>query len=100
MARRIRASASPHPVDREGLRRIAKAEAELSAALKVYSRFSSGSVPSPARRRADEAVGAIRESLKRLGAVRGVHPGYDMTDPDLVPEGTKVVRGSARRVAE
>ena len=100
MAKRIRANASPHPVDRDGMRRVARAEAELTAALKVYSKFSSGAGRSPARRRADEAVGAIREALKRLGTVRGVHPGYDMTDPDLAPEGTKVVRRTERRVAE
>jgi hypothetical protein len=100
MARRIRASASPHPVDREGLRRVARAEAELAAALKVYSSFTSGSARSPARRRAEEAAGAIREALQRLGAVRGVHPGHNIADPDLAPEGTKVARKAERRMAK
>jgi hypothetical protein len=96
MTRRIKASTSSHPVDREALRLVARAERELIKALGVYSKFSS-SRPNPSvRRRSDEAAKAIREAVARLGTIRGMDPLYDGSDPDLAPERGKEGSGYER----
>jgi hypothetical protein len=96
MARRIKASTSSHPVDREGLRLVARAERDLTKALGVYSKFSSSRPDPSVRRRSDDAVRAIREAVARLGTIRGVESLYDGSDPDLASEGAKEGSGYKR----
>ncbi len=96
MSRRIKASTSSSPVDREGLRLLARAERDLLKALGVYTKFSSASPDRVSRRRSDEAVRAIKSAVASLGTVRGVDPSYNVSDPDLIPEGSKAGSGYKR----